>query len=264
MTSPLLLAIDQGNTNTIFAIFEGGALVGQWRIATRTERTADEYAVWLHQLLALDGVDSHAIADAVIASVVPRSLFDLKTLCRKHFDCEPLVVGEDARLGIPLRIDDPREAGADRLVNAVGAFVRFGGPLIVIDFGTATTFDVIDEDGGFAGGVFAPGIDLALDAMHRISANLPHIGVARPVRVIGTNTVACMQSGAYWGYVGLIEGVVRRIRAEYGKPMQTIATGGLASLFDAASDVIDSFDPDVTVRGLCEVWRRSRRPVGCS
>lgn len=261
MSAPLLLAIDQGNTNTIFAIFEDDTLVGQWRIATRTERTADEYAVWLHQLLALGGIDSSKIADAVVASVVPRALFDLKVLCRKHFNCDPLVVGEGAQLGIPLRIDDPGEAGADRLVNAVGAFIRFGGPLIVIDFGTATTFDVIDEDGGFAGGVFAPGIDLALDAMHRISAKLPHIGVARPARVIGTNTVACMQSGAYWGYVSLIEGVVRRIRAEYGKPMQTVATGGLAPLFEAASDVIDSFDPDITVRGLCEVWRRSRQPT---
>ncbi|MBC6439445.1 MAG: type III pantothenate kinase [Rhodospirillales bacterium] len=258
MTSRLLLAIDQGNTNTVFAIFRDDNLLGQWRIATKTDRTADEFAVWLHQLLELDGIDGGKIEDAIIASVTPQALFDLKTLCRKHFGCDPVVVGENAELGIPLRIDDPREAGADRVVNAVGAFVTFGGPLVVIDFGTATTFDVIDQDGGFAGGVFAPGINLALDAMHRISARLPRIGVEKPGKVIGTNTVACMQSGVYWGYVSLIEGVVQRVRAEYGKPMRVVATGGLAPMFDAATDAIDEIDPDVTVRGLLEVWRRSR------
>ncbi len=258
MTQPLLLAIDQGNTNTVFAVFLGEGLLGQWRVATKTERTADEYAVWLRQLLEMDGINANHIRDAVISSVVPQTLYDLKTLCRKHYDLEPLVVSEGATLGIPLRIDDPSEAGADRLVNAVGAYVKFGGPLIVIDFGTATTFDVVDTDGGFAGGVFAPGINLALDAMHRISARLPRIGVQRPDRVVGTNTVACMQSGVYWGYVSLIEGVVSRIRSEYGKPMEVVATGGLAPLFNAATDVIDDFDPDITVRGLYEVWLRSR------
>ena len=258
MSNSLLLAIDQGNTNTVFAIFRDDKLIGQWRAATVTERTADEYAVWLHQLLEPEGIDSGDIHDAIIATVVPQALFDLKTLCRKHYDCDPLVIGEGAELGIALRIDDVREAGADRLVNAVGAFVSHGGPLIVIDFGTATTFDVIDEDGGFAGGVFAPGIHLALDAMHRISARLPRIGIDKPATVIGTNTVSCMQSGVYWGYVSLIEGVVQRVREEYGKPMQVVATGGLAPLFDAATDAIDVFDPDVTVRGLLEVWRRSR------
>ncbi len=262
MSGTLLLAIDQGNTNTVFAVFRENGLIGQWRIATETGRTADEYAVWLRQLLDGDGIDVGELGDAIIASVTPQALFDLKTLCREHCGREPVVVGETATLGIPLRIDDPREAGADRLVNAVGAFVRFGGPLVVIDFGTATTFDVIDEDGGFAGGVFAPGVNLALDAMHRISARLPRIGIEKPGGVIGTDTVSCMQSGVYWGYVSLIEGVVRRIRGEYGKPMRTIATGGLAPLFDAATDAIDGFDPDITVRGLLEVWRRSREGVG--
>ena len=258
MSGPLLLAIDQGNTNTVFAVFREGVPIGRWRIATRTDRTTDEYAVLLRQLLSGDAIDADGISDAIIASVTPQALFDLKTLCRERCGREPLVVGETATLGIPLRIDDPREAGADRLVNAVGAFVRFGGPLVVIDFGTATTFDVIDEDGGFAGGVFAPGVNLALDAMHRISARLPRIGIEKPGSVIGANTVSCMQSGVYWGYVSLIEGIVRRIRGEYGKPMQAIATGGLAPLFDAATDAIDDFDPDITVRGLHEIWRRSR------
>ncbi len=255
---PLLLAIDQGNTNTVFAVFRECELEGQWRITADAERTADEYAVFLHQLLSLDGIATGDIGDAVIASVAPRGLHDLKRLCRRHYACDPLVVGENADLGIALRVDTPEEVGADRLANAIGAYAKFGGPLIVVDFGTATTFDVIDGDGGFAGGVFAPGINLALDAMHRISARLPRIGVDRPPRVIGTNTIACMQSGAYWGYVSLIEGVVRRIRAEYGKPMMVVATGGLAPLFDAATQSIDRFDPDITVRGLLEVWRRTR------
>ncbi|MCE2521082.1 MAG: type III pantothenate kinase, partial [Alphaproteobacteria bacterium] len=239
----LLLAIDAGNTNTVFAVFRNSDLVGQWRISANTGRTADEYAVWLHHLLGLKGLDAGSIDDAVIASVVPHGIQELKLLCRRHHDCEPIVVGESARLGLPLRVDMPDEVGADRLANVVGAWMRLGGPLIIIDFGTATTFDVVDEDGGFAGGVFAPGVNLALDAMHRISARLPRIGIERPQRVIGTNTVSCMQSGAYWGYVSLIEGVVSRIRAEYGKPMIVVATGGLAPLFDAATDSIDSFDP---------------------
>lgn len=254
----ILLAIDQGNTNTVFAMFRGGELMGQWRIATRTDRTADEYAVWLSQLLRLDGMKTADITDAIISSVVPQALFDLTSLCRRHYGCDPLVVGDTAALGIPVRIDDPAEAGADRLTNAVGAYTRFGGPLVVIDFGTATTFDIVDEDGGFAGGVFAPGVNLSLDAMHRISARLPQVGVARPERVIGTNTVSCMQSGIYWGYVSLIEGVVERIRREYGKPMRVVATGGLAPLFDAATDAIDGFDPDITVSGLLEIWRRNQ------
>ena len=254
----LLLAIDAGNTNTVFAVFRDGSLVGQWRLGANTGRTADEYAVWLHHLMALSDLEVGLINDAVIASVVPHGIHELKTLCRRHHDCEPVVVGESARLGIPLRVDMPDEVGADRLANAVGAWIRLGGPLIIIDFGTATTFDVIDEDGGFAGGVFAPGVHLALDAMHRISARLPRIGIDRPQRVIGTNTVSCMQSGAYWGYVSLIEGVVSRVRSEYGKPMQVVATGGLAPLFDAATDSIDRFDPDITVHGLLEIWRRTR------
>ncbi|MCY4609660.1 MAG: type III pantothenate kinase [bacterium] len=254
----LLLAIDAGNTNTVFAVFRNSDLVGQWRISANTGRTADEYAVWLHHLLGLKGLDAGSIDDAVIASVVPHGIQELKLLCRRHHDCDPIVVGESARLGLPLRVDMPDEVGADRLANVVGAWMRLGGPLIIIDFGTATTFDVVDEDGGFAGGVFAPGVNLALDAMHRISARLPRIGIERPQRVIGTNTVSCMQSGAYWGYVSLIEGVVSRIRAEYGKPMKVVATGGLAPLFDAATDSIDSFDPDITVHGLLEIWRRTR------
>jgi type III pantothenate kinase len=254
----LLLAVDQGNTNTEFAVYQGDRLKGHWRTSTNVERTADEYVVWLSQLLRLEGLAIESIKAAIISSVVPPGLFDLKLLCRKHFDLEPLVIGDGVELGIKVLIDEPREAGADRLVNAVGGFIRYGGPLIIIDFGTATNFDIIDGEGNFCGGVLAPGISLALDAMHRVSARLPRVSVKRPPTVIGRNTVNSMQSGVYWGYVGLIEGTVMRIRAEYGEPMKVIATGGLGPLFEAATDAIEVYDPDVTVRGLLEVYRRNQ------
>jgi len=258
----LLLAVDQGNTNTEFAVYSGDELKGHWRTSTKVERTADEYVVWLTQLLALSGMGDQKIGAAIISSVVPPGLFDLKLLCRKHFGIEPLVIGEGVDLGIKVLIDNPREAGADRLVNTVGGFVRFGGPLIVVDFGTATNFDIVDAEGNFCGGVLAPGISLALDAMHRVSARLPNISVQRPPKVIGRNTVNAMQSGVYWGYVGLIEGMVRRIREEFGEPMKVVATGGLGPLFEAATDAIEIYDPDVTVRGLLEVYRRNRPAKG--
>ena len=254
----MLLAVDQGNTNTEFAVYAGDELKGHWRTSTKVERTADEYVVWLTQLLALGDLATATIEAAIISSVVPPGLFDLKLLCRKHFGVDPLVIGEGVDLGIEVLIDNPREAGADRLVNAVGGFVRFGGPLIVVDFGTATNFDVIDAHGNFCGGVLAPGISLALDAMHRVSARLPNISVQRPPKVIGRNTVNSMQSGVYWGYVSLIEGMVNRIRDEFGQPMKVVATGGLGPLFEAATDTIELYDPDITVRGLLEVYRRNR------
>ncbi len=254
----LLLAIDQGNTNTEFAIYSGDELKGHWRTSTKVETTADEYIVWLKQLLDLDGLAGDQIEAAIISSVVPPGLFDLKLLCRKHFGLEPLVIGEGVDLGIEVLIDEPAEAGADRLVNAVGGVVRYGGPLIILDFGTATHFDIVDAEGNFCGGVLAPGISLALDAMHRVSARLPRVSVQKPPTVIGRNTVNSMQSGVYWGYVCLIEGMVTRIRSEYGEPMQVVATGGLGPLFDAATDTIEIYDPDVTVRGLLEVYRRNR------
>jgi type III pantothenate kinase len=256
--SGLLLAVDQGNTNTEFAVYRGDQLKGHWRTSTKVERTADEYVVWLTELFALGGLAGEKIEAAIISSVVPPGLFDLKLLCRKHFGLEPLVIGEGIDLGIEVLIDDPTEAGADRLANTVGGFVRFGGPLVIVDFGTATNFDVVDGAGNFCGGALAPGISLALDAMHRVSARLPNIGVQRPPKVIGRNTVHSMQSGVYWGYVGLIEGMVKRIRAEYGEPMKVVATGGLGPLFDAATDAIDVYDPDITVRGLLEIYRRNR------
>ncbi len=255
----MLLAIDSGNTNIVFAVFDGEDRRGEWRAATDAKRTADEYAVWLSQLMRLDGIEAARIDQAIVATVVPEALHSLKTLCRRYFHTEPLVVGEpNVAIGIDVKVDAPDEVGADRLVNAASAHWRYGGPLIVIDFGTATTFDVVDSDGAYAGGVIAPGINLSLDALHQAAAKLPRIAVERPDRVIGKRTIPAMRSGIFWGYVGLIEGVVHRIREEYGRPMKVIATGGLAPLFADATRAIEHLDPDLTLRGLSQINARNR------
>jgi type III pantothenate kinase len=253
----MLLAIEQGNTNTVFAVHDGQDWIAQWRTATDSTRTADEYAVWLSQFLQMQGLALKVLDACIISTVVPQSLFNLRNLSRRYLKHEPLVVGENAKLGIPLRIDNPAEAGADRLVNAIGAYVKYGGPLLVVDSGTATNFDVIGEDGAFEGGVIAPGVNLSMEALHKAAARLPRVAIQRPAKVIGTDTVGNMQSGIYWGYVALIEGLIDRIKAEYGRPMRVIGTGGVASLFQGATDRIDDFDPDITVRGLLEIWRRN-------
>lgn len=253
----MLLAIEQGNTNTVFAVHDGQDWVAQWRTATDSTRTADEYAVWLSQFLQMQGLSLKVLDGCILSTVVPQSLFNLRNLSRRYLRREPLVVGENARLGIPLRIDNPAEAGADRLVNCIGAFTRYGGPLIVVDSGTATNFDIVGEDGAFEGGVICPGVNVSMEALHKAAARLPRVAVQRPPKVIGTDTVGNMQSGIYWGYVSLIEGLIDRIRAEYGRPMQAIGTGGVASLFQGATDRIDVFDADLTVRGLLEIWRRN-------
>jgi type III pantothenate kinase len=253
----MLLAIEQGNTNTLFAVHDGEAWIEQWRTATESTRTADEYAVWLSQLLELGGLKLSRLDGCIISSVVPQSLFNLRNLARRYLKTEPLVVGDNAELGIEIRIDQPSEAGADRLVNAVGGFVRYGGPLILVDSGTATTLDVVGADGAFEGGVIAPGINLSMQALHGAAAKLPRVAIAKPDHVIGKDTVTAMQAGVFWGYVGLIEGLIARIKAEYGKPMTVVATGGVASLFEGATESIDAFDHDLTIRGLLEIWRRN-------
>jgi type III pantothenate kinase len=253
----MLLAIEQGNTNTLFAVHDGTSWLAQWRTATYAARTADEYAVWLSQLLALQELKLAHLDRCIISTVVPQALFNLRNFSRRYLHCEPLVIGENADLGIELRIDNPAEAGADRLVNCVGGYVAHGGPLVIVDSGTATNFDVVGADGAFEGGVIAPGINLSMEALHAAAARLPRVAIQKPKRVIGVDTVGNMQSGVYWGYIGLIEGLVDRIREEYGKPLTVVATGGIASLFDGATDRIDVVDRDVTLRGLLEIWRRN-------
>lgn len=252
----MLLAIDSGNTNTTFAVFENGKPRAEWRSATNPNRTVDEYAVWLVQLMALKNIAPGDIDGAIIANVVPKTEFSLLTLCRQYFNCEPLRVGADnVELGIEVKIDNPSEVGADRLVNVVGADGTYTPPLILIDFGTATTFDIVDNEGNYAGGIIAPGINLSLEALDAAAARLPRIRITRPKAVIGKSTVPAMESGVYWGYVGLIEGLVKRTKEEYGADMTVVATGGLAPLFDEATDAIDHVDPDMTMRGLMEIYR---------
>ncbi len=253
-----LLAVDVGNTNTVFAVFEGERLLVSWRLATSVDRTADEYAAVLSQLMLLDGHRPETIGAVVISTVVPASLFELRLLADRVFGCRAAVVGDGLDLGIEVNLASPQEVGADRLVNAVGAYRRYGGAAIVVDFGTATTFDVVGPAGAYEGGVIAPGVNLSLEALHAEAARLPRIAIGRPASVIGRDTVAAMRSGIYWGYVGLIEGLIARIRAEGGREsLQVVATGGLADLFAQATPVIGTVDSNLTLYGLCFVHRHN-------
>ena len=262
----MLLAIDVGNTNIVFAICDGDTIKWRWRISTDGQRTADEYAVWLHQLMQLEDVERSHIGAAIIATVVPQTLFNLQRLCRKYFDVEPLVVAVgELDLGLRIDLPNPSEVGADRIVNAIAAHASTPGNLIVVDFGTATTFDVIGADGSYRGGVIAPGINLSMDALYQAAAKLPRIAVEPPTSpggnlgVIGKNTVHAMQSGVFWGYVGLIEGLVARITSEVGPPVTVIATGGLATLFNRHTSAIDAVDGDLTIRGLIRIYARNEK-----
>jgi type III pantothenate kinase len=256
----MLLAINSGNTNTVFALYDGEREVGVWKMAAEASRTADEYAVWLTHLMALDGLQPNQVDGVIVSNVVPAVTFNLKTLSRRYFKTEPLFVGDPGvELGIKVLIDRPDEVGADRVVNAVGGKDRFGAPLVIVDLGTATTFDVVDADGNYCGGVIAPGINLSLKALEMAAAKLPHVEIRRTATVIGRSTIPAMQSGLFWGYIGLIEGLVGRIRAEFGQPMRVIATGGLAPLFSGATPVIEANDANLTLWGLRLIYERNRR-----
>jgi len=262
-TSQLLLAIDAGNTNVVFAAFAGDRLLGSWRSATDARRTPDEYRLFLQLWLAEAGLHANQFRHAIIASVVPELDFTLKTLCRQVVRAEPLIVGESPLdLGMPILLPHPQELGADRLVDAVAARSLYPLPLIIVDFGTATTFNVVDA-AGYRGGVIAPGINLSLQALHMAAAKLPPVQVKHPEKIIGTTTVEAMQSGVYWGYISLIEGVVTRIQKEYAAtvspaPMLVIATGGLAPLFKNGTSVIQKVDSDLTIIGLQVIFNRQR------
>jgi type III pantothenate kinase len=257
----MLLAINANNTNTVFSVWEGDQLKGAWRAATDARRTADEYVVWLDHLLALEGLSRNGLTGAIIGSVVPDANFNLVTLCRRYCNSDPLVVGEPGVvLGTKALVDRPEEVGADRLLNTVAAHDRYKGPLVVVDFGTATNFDVVDKDGNYCGGVIAPGVTLSITALHMAAAKLPSVRLRRIDHVIGKDTVACMQSGVFWGYVGLVEGLVARIKKEFGAPMGVIATGGLVPLFEGAISGIDRVDPNLTLWGLRLVYERNRKP----
>lgn len=251
----MLLIIDYGNTNGVFAVMRGEEAIGRWRSASDPKKTADEYAVWLTQLMSLSGLAPKDIDGVMISNVVPLAQRALVTLSQRYFKCEPLTV-EQAIHHYPMeiRIAQPRQVGADRIANAVGAHQRYEGALILVDFGTATTFDIIAPDGGYEGGVICPGINLSMEALFMGAAKLPRIAVEKPQQVIGSDTVTAMQSGVFWGYIAMIEGLVQRIKAEYGKPMRVVATGGLAPLFHGTTAAIDDVDADITLRGLKRLY----------
>jgi type III pantothenate kinase len=261
----MLLAVDAGNTNVVFAVHDGTEWRGRWRIRTDAERTSDEYAVWLTTLLAHAGLKPADIDRCAIGTVVPAALYNLRRLCREWFLCEPLIARAALDWGFDIRVDAPHEVGADRLLNALATHQKYRGPLVVIDFGTATTFDVVHQDGAYLGGVIAPGINLSIEALHRAAARLPRIGIGRPQSVVGRNTIAAMQSGVYWGYVGLIEGIVGRIRGEHDEKengrLKVIATGGLAPLFAEGTTIIETTDPDTTLDGLRLLALRNPAPT---
>lgn len=256
----MLLAIDVGNTNVVFALFEGRKIKARWRIATDPRRTGDEYAVWLMQLLSIRGVERTEISQIIISTVVPRALHNLEVLARNYFFVEPLVAGVGkAEYSIDIDVDEPRTLGADRAVNAIAAHAKYDGDLIVIDFGTATTLDVVDFNGAYKGGIIAPGVNLSLDALVGNTAKLPRIAIERPDnnRVIGRNTADQMLIGVYWGYVAMMEGLIARIRSEIGRPAKVIATGGLAIIFDESTDIFDVVDSDLTLDGLALLAERA-------
>jgi type III pantothenate kinase len=256
----MLLAIDIGNTNVVAALFDGRTIKARWRIATDPRRTGDEYAVWLMQLLSIRGISREAIQQIIVSTVVPRALHNIEVLARNYFGVEPLIAGEGAaEYHMEIDVPEPRSLGADRAVNAIAAHAKYSGDLIIVDFGTATTLDVVDFNGAYKGGIIAPGINLSLDALVGNTAKLPRIAIKKPESdsVVGTNTEDQMLIGVFWGYVAMMEGLIARMRTEIGRPAKVIATGGLAVLFDEATDIFDAVDPDLTLDGLAILAERA-------
>ncbi|MES2753900.1 MAG: type III pantothenate kinase [Pseudomonadota bacterium] len=259
----MLLAIDAGNTNVVFALLEGRQIRARWRIATDPRRTGDEYAVWLAQLLQLEGFAREDVSGVIIGTVVPRALHNLQVLAKKYFKTEAIIAGRgEAGWGVQLDVEEPQNLGADRALNVIAAHELHPGDAIVIDFGTATTFDLVDYRGAYKGGIIAPGINLSLDALVTAAAALPRIAIEAPASksVIGLNTVDQMLIGIYWGYIAMIEGLVARMKSECGRPVRVIATGGLATLFEKNTEVFDVVAPDLTITGLAILAERAHIP----
>ena len=254
----MLLCIDCGNTNTVFSIWDGREFLCTLRTSTHHARTADAYFTWYSTLIKHYGIDTD-ITDVIISSTVPRVVFNLRVLADRYFDTRPIVVGKpDCLLPVDVRVDEGTAVGPDRLVNTVAGHDLYGGDLIIVDFGTATTFDVVDTDGAYIGGVIAPGVNLSLEALHNAAAALPHVDISKPQSVIGTNTVSCIQSGIFWGYVGLVREICARIKAERGREMRVIATGGLAPLFQQTVDLFDAYQDDLTMHGLTVIYNYNK------
>lgn len=256
----MLLVVDAGNTNIVFAVHDGAIWRGSWRISTNDQRTSDEYAVWVLGLMERAGLTGNDIQRAIVGTVVPAALYHLRRFCRDWLHIEPLIANRELTWGYPLLVDAPEEVGVDRRLNGLAAHTMFGGPLIVVDFGTATTFDVVDVNGAYCGGAIAPGVNLSLEALHQAAARLPRISVGRPSAAIGRSTTVAMRSGLYWGYVGMVEGIVSRITLEMPGQPKVIATGGLAPLFSEGTDLFDHVVPELTLEGLRLLAARNPSP----
>ena len=247
-----IMVIDVGNTNTVFALVNNDGIIHKWRMSTVVHRTADEYETYLNAFLSK--INALVLSDVVISSVVPVVNHELKSFIFNYFKITPMIIGDNIFPKLSVSLDRPDEIGADRLVNSLAAIRIYGSPIIVIDFGTATTFDVVDINNSYIGGIISPGVHLSMDALDKATARLPRIAIVKPDKVIGTNTISAMQSGIFWGYVGLLEGVITKIKKEHNDDMKVIATGGLANLFKPYTEVIDFIDDDLTLKGIALTW----------
>lgn len=253
----MLLVIDVGNTNIVLGIFKDQELVDHWRVSTDRLRTTDEYGVLIRHLFYLNGVNSEEIDAIIISSVVPPVMPTLERMCQRYFGLTPLVIGPGVKTGMDIKYDNPREVGADRIVNAVAAYEKFGGPVIIIDFGTATTFCAVDKKGTYLGGAICPGIGISTDVLVQRTAKLPRIEVVQAEKVICRNTVESMQAGVFYGFVGQVDGIVTRMRRELGCKAKVVATGGLAVIVAPATDAIDVVEPMLTLEGLKIIYDRN-------